>query len=708
MSDFIRDSKVFARKIYLVGNPNTGKTSLFNALTGETRRVGNWPGVTVERIEGFATKGDLKLHFIDLPGTYSLSPATPEEAIVLSALDDAAVSTILNIVDVANLERNLFLTLQLFELGLKPIIILNCIDELERNGGRILKSELERITGCTVYLTTARTREGVDSLLEALYLPDESQSTPLSKEVCLSERWLDAVKKALSLKGIIWQTAHVHDKFVALQALITPNGMEDNPGIADVREKFLCEIEREEKCTYANGQLACVLASDRYRRIARIVSRSLVISRNSAGNVQNRLDALLTNKWLGFPLFFLMMGMVFWTTYSFGEIPAGYIRSSIEWLKSEAWMLMPEGFLREMTVQGILPGIGGVLVFLPNILILFFWLAVLEDSGYMARSAFLMDRLMVGIGLNGRAFLPLMMGFGCNVPGIMATRIIEDRTTRLLTIFLLPMVGCSARLPVIVLLCGIFFPNRPGLWLFLLFFVNLLFLICIARFCRSLFFENRRSFFLLEMPPYRIPGWRNVFAALREKTLHFIEKAGSVILFGSILIWGLTAFPRDVKLSRDYAQEISLLRKLPITETTTRKIHDLNSSRDQETISGRYIGIMGSYLHPLVKPLGFGWREAVSLIPGFLAKESIVSTLNILYAATSKDIGDAMHREGMNPLKAFSFLLFTLLYVPCLPTIGVISRETASWKFTAVAFFVPGMLAWILCFMVYQIGLLFF
>lgn len=583
-------------------------------------------------------------------------------------------------------------------------------------------------------------------------------------------------------------------------------------------------------------ELPCQLAADRYRRISRLLDGCHRPPAHPTDPLTARLDAVLAHPWWGLPLLALMMAVVFWSTFAVGAIPAGWISQGLEWLKGLVGERLAAGLLRDLVVDGLLAGVGGVLVFLPNVVILFFWLALLEDSGYLARAAFLMDWFMQRMGLHGRAFVPLLMGFGCNVPAVLATRIIEHPWQRRLTMLLLPLVSCSARLPVLVLLCATFFPTWPGGMLFLVYALNILTVFLVGRFARTLGGPTETGLFLLEMPPYRWPTWRSMRGFLWDKIWHFMEKAGTVILLGSVVVWFMTAFPRNVPLTRDYDAEIARLESslppappipgstpsrsewpasavppadgltaatrrpgamppwpIPTTRPTVGSLPDQPTSlpafrstpipapspepvpvaepapppapgpnpawavqpastreashdpaagpartgapdttphfhptppasvawtreaireergrlarlRDQEILAGRWMSRLGRALHPLVAPLGFGWREAVSLIPGFLAKESIISTLAVLYGPVGGELGPAMQREGMTPLAAFAFMLFTLLYVPCLATLGVIWRESGSWLVPTLALVFPAVLAWIVGFVVFQSG----
>lgn len=700
------------RKFFLVGNPNCGKTSLFNALTGERRYVGNWPGVTVECIEGVrrhksAKSGNraIDLAFIDLPGSYSLSPVTPEEEIVLTALKSDAQTGIINVLDGPNLERNLFLTVQLLELGIKPILVLNCCDALRAQGTEIRTEELQRVTGCPVFATVARTGEGVAELLDALVTMDSQMWQPPGLSLVLPTPWFEATDDLLRTQGESWEIALPLARYSALREFLNVRSEDRSDVFVPICRKLLERIQSERGSPVQILELPCELASNRYERIARITSAVIKKSSKTGDKKTERLDAIFTHKWLGLPLFALMMAIMFLTTFHLSEFPVELMNRFLAFGKTYLTELIPEGLIRELIVDGIWAGVGGILVFLPNVLILFLWIALLEDSGYLARAAFLMDRIMQSIGLHGRAFIPFLMGFGCNVPAIMATRIIENPNQRLFSIFLIPLVSCAARLPLLVLLCGFFFPRNPGLWLFGLYCANFAVLLILARFARTIFQSDSKAPFMLEMPPYRLPTVKSVLRLLWDKAYHFLEKAGTVILAGTIIIWLLSAFPREVTFSRDYDALIaSLENRRQAGEKIDGELAELMNAKELEKTEGRYMARIGKHIHFLVRPLGMTWREAVALIPGFLAKESVISTLSVLYNPLGDSIGEGMQKTGMNPLSALGFMLFTLLYVPCLPTVGVIWRESRSMAFTVLVIMSHILTAWIVCFSVIKTG----
>ncbi|MBF0502714.1 MAG: ferrous iron transport protein B [Candidatus Riflebacteria bacterium] len=662
--------------ILLIGNPNAGKTSLFNALTGEHRQVGNWPGITVERLSGHRIHRNIELDFLDLPGTYSIHPFTPEEQVAVTALSELRDASIINVLDGTNLERNLVLTFQLLERGFKPILVINFADELERRGGKIDGKRLAATLGLPVFMTNARLGFGIDTLLDAL--------VELAKKPATSA-----------------------DEYA--KSFYTPMPLSRNGAGCSVPEPDSQSGLRLSGLDLVSHDDPSRAACERFERIGSLLSDVFIASPQPISAWQNRLDDVVTHRLFGIPLFFIAMALIFWSTFTLSTPVSHMIDSIVSGVSGFARATLPASLLSDLFIDGILTGVGGVLVFIPSIAVLFLWIAILEDSGYMSRAAFLVDRFMRGLGLHGRAFLPLVMGFGCNVPAVMSTRILDDPAQRRKTMFLIPMMGCSARLPVLTLLAAAFFHESAGLYLFAVYLINFMLMLLLARIAMRLFPADDLSPFLLEMPPFRWPTLRSVMLTLREKLGHFIEKAATVILAGAIVVWALNAFPRDIPLSLPYDSLIASLqiRAQAGDKLAAETVVNLTADRNRELISGRYITRVGHLLEPIVRPFGCGWREGVALIPGFLAKESIISTLAVLYRPLSDDLGTGMRAAGLSPLAGLSLMLFTLLYVPCLPTVGVIYRESCSLNFTIVAAAVPGVLAWIVAVAIYRIGILF-
>jgi ferrous iron transport protein B len=683
--------------VYLIGNPNCGKTSLFNALTGQKLKVGNWPGVTIDRIEGSFRVEDSLFRLIDLPGTYSLNAYSAEEKIIPTILAEAGNGLILNILDCGNLERNLLLTQQLREIGIHPLLVLNCFDEMQHQQITMNHAEFERVVGCRAVPTVARTGEGIPELLTAIKTCSQAAyrrqpGFPEHLTAWLSLPAADALNDRFGEYFSLSPEKRHHFLTVLAQGQVIQDTVPPAPDAG-----------------HGVVNMASRMASDRFGTIGGILSASMTFPTGTPGShstLRDLLERAADNRYLGIPLLFGLLALIFWSTFFLGQIPSDGLSDLVEGTRS--WFRLRAGtsLTAQLLIDGIIPGVGGILVFLPNVLILFLWIAVLEDSGYLARAAFLLDRFMQSLGLHGRAFIPILMGFGCNVPAILSTKVLEAPRQRLALIFLIPFVGCSARLPILTLFSGAFFPKSPGLMLFLMYALNFCLVGLTAFTISQLAPPGPDEGFLMEIPPYRRPNPRTTLHMLKEKSVHFLEKAGTVVLWGTVVIWFLSTFPQKVPLSRDFDRLILAARTETPGTGPTEAIEALTRQRDEEILSGKYLTRMGRLIHPLFQPLGFSWRETVSLFPGFLAKESIVSTLGVLYAGLDNDLGTALKKGGRTPLTAFVFMLFVLLYVPCLPTVGVIYQESRSILFTLAATFIPCIIAWITAFFVLQAGLL--
>ncbi len=536
-----------------------------------------------------------------------------------------------------------------------------------------------------------------------------------------------------------WETATATQRYNAICNLCKPS--KDNPKLEEIRQKLCKELSAEKGKTLTSTTLPCDLAEDRYHRIEKMIKLCATVPEKSIPDSQQKIDKFLVHRFLGIPIFAVLMYFVFWTTFTIGQYPMDWLEAFIDWLAGFVGGFMNDGILKDLIIDGAIKSVGSVIVFIPNILILFFWIVLLEDSGYMSRAAFIVDRTMKSMGLQGRAFIPMVMGIGCNVPAIMATRIIDSKFQRMLTMFLVPLVSCSARLPVFVLLCGTFFPENPTKWMFFLYVIDLVVLMFLGHFISITSNRVEDSPFLLEMPPYRIPTTKSVWNMLKEKAMHFLEKAGTVVLAGSILVWALQSFPRDVQLSFDYegqkaaleapflAEKAELEKSKLSNEEKEAKLKEINDKIDEATseinikkkeeeTEKRYLGRIGKFMHPAFAPLGFTWKETVTLIPGFFAKETLVSTLAVLYQTEEEDednsdedkkknrekLANAMHKNGITPLKAFVYMLFTLLYVPCIATVGILWKESGSTKFTIFSLLSYFGLAYIISFLTLKIG----
>ncbi len=729
-------------KVALVGNPNCGKTTLFNFATGHHEHVGNYAGVTVDAKEGRVKFEGYEFVFFDLPGTYSLSPYSPEEQYVRKQLWENTPDVVLNVVDSSNLERNLYLTSQLIDMHMPTIVALNMYDELEKRGDKLDYKKLGQLLGVPFVPTVARKKIGFEDVFKTIIELYESTDATDSQGKLLSsvkddqlvDNYLHENKiehrhntkqhpsdlagdKKIHLfnRHVYVNHGHVLEKSITrLKAVISVNEairsqfstrflsikmLENDPDI----EKIILSLpnasdiikvrDEESKRTQAllNDSVESAITDAKYGFINGALKETLVLNEGKNKNViTSRIDALVTNKYLGYPIFLLFMYLMFQTTFSLGQYPMDWIETGVAWLGGWVGNTMPEGPLHDLIVDGIIAGVGGVIVFLPNILILYLFISFMEDSGYMARAAFIMDKLMHKMGLHGKSFIPLIMGFGCNVPAIMATRAIEDRNSRLVTILVNPLMSCSARLPVYLLFAGAFFPNHAGLALFGMYFTGILLAVLLARLFKKLFFAKDDVPFVMELPPYRMPTFRSVAEHTWEKGGEYLKKMGTVILVGSIIIWFLGYYPRpDVE-------------------------GELTAEQRTEQQENSYIGRIGHFIEPAIAPLGFDWKAGVALTSGFAAKEVVVSTLGVLYTGNpdedSLSLSERLRTEvrsdgspSFTPVTAIGFMIFVLIYFPCLATIAAIKNETGGWKWALFTVAYTIALGWIMAFLVYQI-----
>lgn len=641
--------------VALLGNPNCGKTSLFNLLTGSRQRTGNMAGVTVTGREGEREHQGVTLRFVDLPGIYSLSHNRVEERVARDYLFATPPDLVLNVVDAGNLARNLALTTQLLEQQLPVVVAMNMLDEAEGQGIAPDCEALSRLLGLPVLPSDGRKPRFLNLLLDTLVAQLRAPQAPMALEIGY-ENHLEQSINRLSASGL--------NRWQAVQAL------ESGGDVAfvlhdDHRELLQQEIAQLE--SYHDDSVAQLVAEGRYGFIHGLMHNS-GSEHEAVGFAEHWLDSLVLNRWLGLPIFVGLLWFMFETTFTLGGYPADWIDISVsavgEWIATA----LPESLLRDVLVDGLIAGVGGVLVFLPNVVLLFTFIAIMEQSGYMARAAFLTDRLMSRVGLHGKAFVPLVMGFGCNVPAIMATRTIEEPRARLITILINPFMSCSARLPVYVLLAGIFFAERAGTVLFGIYMLGTLVAMGVAfALARTIPTQHDESF-IMELPPWRWPSFRSLVLHVWDKAGDFLSKIGGVILVGSLLIWLLQTFPQGADAS--------------------------------------YLEQLGHWMAPLFAPLGFGWQETVALLSGFIAKEVIAATLAVVYQAGEQDMAglQAALLAGLAPAAGLALMVFTLLYMPCLATIAAIRRETGSWRWALLSMLLGLLLAWCGAFITYQLG----
>lgn len=694
--------------IALIGNPNCGKTSLFNIASGAREHVGNYSGVTVDAKDGHFRYKDYRFNIVDLPGTYSLSCYSPEELYVRKYLSTDSPDVIVNVVDSSNLERNLFLTTELIEMDCRMVIALNMYDELRESGASLNYGDLGAMIGVPMCPIVARTGEGIEALFDTIIaVYENNDSTVRHIHVNLGADLEGAIRRIVDmLKATPALRKHFSPRYLAIKLLEGDHVVEDEmeglhqqpasgpshwrqhvragagSPILLLRDKLRGEIE-----TIHDEDISSIVAASKYGFIAGALAETYTSGPKKERTATRFLDVLATNRILGFPIFFLIMFFIFWVTFFVGNYPMEWIEQGVAWISGAVDKLMPEGPLKDLIADGIIGGVGGVIVFLPNILILYFCISLMEDSGYMARAAFIMDKVMHHIGLHGKSFIPLIMGFGCNVPAIMASRAIESRSSRIITILINPFMSCSARLPIYVLLIGTFFPSYAAFVFMGLYLLGILVAVITAKLLRRTMFPKDETPFVMELPPYRFPTLKASLAHTWGKGKEYLKKMGGIILFASIIVWALNYFPRP-------------------------------SDANPEERPDSYLEMAGKAVNPVMEPVGFHWRASVAALAGIPAKEIVVSTLGVLY--TDDEVaGESRLRERLTAASpetgrpdftaagALSFMVFILLYCPCIATVTAIVRETHSWKYGLFSVLYNTAVAWLAAFIVYRIALLF-
>ena len=681
-------------KIALAGNPNAGKTTIFNALTGAKQKVGNYPGVTVERKEGFFRLRDLRVRVIDLPGTYSLTSYSPEEVIARRVIVEEKPEVVVDIVDASNLERNLYLTMQLFELGVPVILVLNMMDDAKKKGLEIDVEGLSRKLGIPVVPMIGHKKIGLEELFSVLEKVLKHEIEPFPREGVLfyPREVRELIKK---LEEYIISTASdlsgYPPRWLALKAL---EGDEEVLKFLKERlkngEEFesLLEMAREEIRNRLGDEPESVLAEARYLSIQEALKD--VVRKNPRKTLTDHIDAIVCHRILGIPIFVLVMALLFQAVYAWSAPFMEAIDTFFAWLGETVAAFLGDGMLKSLIVDGIIGGVGGVLVFLPQIVILFFLISLLEDSGYMPRAAFVIDRLLKPLGLNGKSFVPLLSSFACNIPGIMATRTIENYRQRLLTILAAPFMSCSARLPIYTLLIGAFIPEKRllGLWnlkgivLLAIYLVGIIVAVLTILVFRSFALRGEPTPFLMELPPYRFPTLKSVLIHMWNRAILYVRKAGTVILAISIVMWALFTFPQNPPLSKDY----EALKAKASPEERLR----LENEEAAERLAKSYAGRFGKLIEPVIRPLGFDWRIGIALTSAFAAKEVLVATLGQIYALGEVSEDEVSLLESIRkdpiftPVTAVGLMLFSLLMVPCMATLPVIKMETGGWHWPLI------------------------
>lgn len=714
--------------IALAGNPNSGKTTIFNTITGTRQKVGNWPGVTVEKKEGSINRYDYDLKIIDLPGTYSLTPFSIEEIIARDFILDENPDVVIDIIDASNLERSLYLATQLRELDCRVLFALNMADLARSRGNIIDGDKLSELLAVPVVFTVGNKNEGIDTLLKtAIDMVESETIIPQRRRVKYSKDIENAIK---SLQQFI--EAHTDDTFPYNFRWTAIKLLEDDPVVKEKvferTKNHSQDVSREnEKLRQRLSDLfdddpQIVMTDERYGFIAGIIKEVLTTSSRERVDISRNIDLVLTNRFVGFPIFIIFIWAMFQLTFTLGEYPKAWIEYGIYMFKAALNFAMPDGLLKELLINGVVAGVGSVIVFLPNILILFFCIAIFEDTGYMSRAAFLMDKIMHLIGLHGKSFIPMLMGFGCNVPAIMASRTLESEKDRILTILITPFMSCSAKLPVYIVLAGTFFAGRAGTVIFCIYIVGILLSIFTGRLFRSTLLKGADAPFVMELPPYRVPMLKSLLIHMWDRSKIFLKKMGGIILIGSVVVWVLSSFPRTAEYSIDYAKEIekiSIEHKYDkavdnngpseTEDDRSAAIAELLKAKKREDTENSLLGRIGKGLSPILSPIGLEWRGGVALLTGFIAKEIVVSTMGVLYAV-EEDEPEALQNElrssGMTPLSALAMMLFVLLYVPCIATVSTIRRETNSYRWAAFSIFYSTSIAWLIAFGVYQAGII--
>ena len=612
--------------VALIGNPNCGKTSLFNFASGAHEHVGNYSGVTVDAKEGVFTQNGYTFRIVDLPGTYSLSAYTPEELYVRRHLVQEQPDVVINVVDASNLERNLYLTTQLIDMDVRMVIALNMYDDLEKSGNKFDHESLAGMIGVPIIPTISKTGFGIEALFNRVISVYE-ETDPILRHVHVNygdtlEKYINALRKMLKRNGTVDKT--YSKRYLAIKLL--ENDKEVKQYVQSLPEtKPILET-----CSQYSQQLEEMLKEDtetaltnaRYGFISGALRETFVANKIKEVSSTQIIDLFVTHKVLGFPIFIFFMWFMFEATFKLGEYPMQWIEWGVEQIGNFVRNFMPEGPLKDLLVDGIIGGVGGVIVFLPNILILYLFISFMEDSGYMARAAFIMDKIMHKMGLHGKSFIPLVMGFGCNVPAIMATRTIESRNSRMITMLINPLMSCSARLPVYVLLTGAFFAENASTVLLLMYSSGILLAVIVAKLFKRFLFSKEDVPFVMELPPYRMPTSKSILIHMWEKAKQYLHKMGGIILIASILIWFLGYFPRETEQGKVYESQIehvnssNTLSEKEKTETVT----ELNRLKNMEHQQNSYIGRIGQAIQPALAPLGFDWKISVSLLSGMAAK----------------------------------------------------------------------------------------
>jgi ferrous iron transport protein B len=705
--------------VALAGNPNSGKTSLFNGLVGRHLKVGNWAGVTIEKYEGFLKHEGYKIKLVDLPGTYSLTAYSPEEVITRNYIIEEKPDVIVNVLDGTNLERNLYLTTQLMELEVNSVIALNMYDEVREQKIEIDFKQLEKLLGSHIIPTNSIKKEGFTSLLHHIVRVYTGALTVPKNKLSFSGEVEENIETLSSIiKGDQILANKYNPRWLAIKLLendLLTNSAAKERAIWLNIEKELLDIIRKYENIFDSSP-AMTIAEDRHAFIRGAVKETVQYPEEIKKTLTDDMDSVLIHRVLGLPIFLGLMWLIFQFTFKLGEIPMVWIASFFVFLGNAVGNMTGPGLLQSVIVDGIIAGVGGVLVFLPNILLLFLALAFMEGTGYMARAAFVVDKVLHKVGLHGKSFIPMITGFGCSVPAFMSCRTLKNKADRLTTMMIIPFMSCGAKLPVYILLIGAFFPIKyAGNILFAVYLFGIMVAILSAKLLKTSLFKGESEPFVMELPPYRMPTIKSVLIQMWIKAYMYIKKAGTIFLLASLSIWAAGNFPVSREINKTYAEKM-------YTVEYNQKLNDIQKEKQflefehirlSKQLEYSYAGRAGKFIEPFIRPLGFDWRIGISLVAGLAAKEIVVATMGTIYSLGADEQGSAdlakklRNDKNYSIATALSLIVFVLLYVPCLAATTVFHKEAGAWKWTGMYIAYSMTVAWTLSFAVYQITKLF-
>jgi len=718
--------------VALVGNPNCGKTTIFNFASHSKEKVGNYGGITVDAKKAQFLHSGYTFNIVDLPGTYSITSYTPEELYVRDFIVNQIPDVVVNVIDTSNLERNLYLTTQLIDMDIKVVIALNMWDEFLEKGDVFDYGSLSKMIGIPMIPTVGSKGEGVEKLFDTI-ISVCTDSEPITRHIHINygnriEKSIKRLQDLINIEDNIKLTSKVSPRYLALKLLEQDDEELSRINVCSNASQLKKEaiVESEVIAKLRNENIETVITDAKYGFIEGALKETIKPAAKQNKISRSRvIDSIVTSRLFSYPIFLFAIWITFQSTFYIGDYPMQWIEMLVAYLGSLLSSWLPDGMFKDMLVDGILGGVGGVIVFLPNILILFFFLTLMEATGYMARVAFIVDKLMHKVGLHGKSFVPMLMGFGCNVPAIMATRTIENKNDRLVTMLIIPFMSCSARYPVYILLINAFFTDYRGSLLFGIYMLGIVLAGIVAWIMKKTLFKIEVVPFVMELPPYRMPVFSSVLKQTWFKGEQYIKKMGGIILIASIIVWALGYFPKNSEINDKFDAQIALVESQIAQQSSQREIlvdsiATLNSIKIGQLQENSYIGMLGKFIEPVIKPLGFDWKMGISLIAGSAAKEIVISTMGVLYQSNDihgnndllvERIKSQVYKSGnkkgkpvFTPLVALSFMLFILIYFPCIAVIAAIKNESGNWKWSLFLTIYTTLLAYMVSFITYNIG----